>query len=184
MAVRTSLRINIPKGLKADVSALIEREIQDDSLLKEIGESARRDAIVNILSAKEPASGQSFAVPTITDGWRRRKQQLSRTNNPIDGKAGGRSSLARLAFTGQFLESFRVSIERVRGIKTILVGPEGQRSPYKNLDGSPGSSRAPTNEELGAYLIEQGRDWTGIPRATIRSIVQRVRARLRRRFRR
>lgn len=180
--IKTSLRITIPRGLKDSVAKEIESVIGDTKLLEQVGEIARKDTVTNVLKAIEPSSGNQFAAPLITDQWRERKRQLSKVNSPIDGAAGGGSSKARLAFTGQFLASIKATIGRVRGVRTILVGPQGDREPYKNLDGSPSSS-TPTNEELGAYLIEQGRDWTGVSRQTIRAMVQLVRAELRRKLR-
>jgi hypothetical protein len=183
MALGFKMNIRVPKELKANTKKRIETIIQDDEVLNEVGVIARKSAVAQILQAKEPATGNKFSSPTITDGWRERKLRLSTVNTPIDARAGGGSKMARLAFTGQFLKSFIHNITRdLRGRKVVQVGPQGQRTQYRQLKG--GTTKGPAlNETLGQYLIDQGRDWRGVP-ANIKNVINKaVSAYIRRKLR-
>lgn len=176
------MNIKVPKKLQLRVREKIERIIQDDEILDEVGEIARKDAVAHILQAKNPATDQKFKP--ISKEWQKRKRRLSTVNTPIDARAGGATRAARLAFTGGFLKSFTHRIVRgYRNRKIVEIGPTGNRSPYRNLNGSRSKGGAKTNQELGKYLIEQGRDWRGVPTRVHKRINTAVRRFIRRKLR-
>jgi hypothetical protein len=177
--MKSKIDIKVPRGIEKNVKATLEEIIQRDSILSEVGEVARKDIVANIVQAKEPETGKPFANRTITKEWKDRKKELSKTNTPFDAASGGGSSLARLIFTGQFIKSFRSRISKATGRKMITVGPEGTRTPYKNKNGTR-MGKTPTNEKLGEYLLDQGRDWLGFPERIRKRIVNTVRAHIRR----
>jgi hypothetical protein len=182
-ALGFKMKITVPKTLEKNVAREINRIIQDDEVLNGVGEIARKDAVAHILQAKEPATGNKFSRPTITKTWQTRKKRLSTVNSPIDSRAGGGGKTARLAFTGQFVKSFIHNITRsATGRKVVEVGPQGMRTQYRNLNGS--SAKGPRlNETLGDYLIDQGRDWRGVPERIKTRINTAVRAYIRKKLR-
>lgn len=177
--MKSKVNIKIPKGIEAKVRNTLDEIIQEDSILNEVGEIARRDIIAHIEQAKEPRTGNGFAERQITDGWKTRKSKLRSTNQAFDSRSGGGSKLARLIFTGQWIKSFKTVLGKDKSRKVVTIGPSGIHQPYKNLDGTQ-SGQAIPNNKLGQYFKEQGRDWTGFPERIRSRIVNVVRAHIRR----
>ena len=174
----------LPKNLEQDVKNKIDSIIQDDKLLKDLGEITKAEMVKSILQAKEPGSGQPFKNKTITEDWKKRKKALSSKNTGIDSRASGGSNLARLAFTGQFLKSFKVSIDKTKsGRKQLAVGPDGQRKSYVGVGAKPLKGSNPDNDTLGKYLRDQGRDWKQFPEKIRQRLTNLVRAYIRRQLR-
>lgn len=186
-----NVNVKLPKKLGAETQKLLSQALNDKELQKAVAETAIKEIQKSILQAKEPATGNKFAAPTITEKWRKRKRRLATVNPAFDSKSAGGSKLARLIFTGQFLQSFEWT--RLRGgfnsfgqtVKALIeVQPNKDlRVPYRNLDGSV-AGKPLTNRKLGEYLVEQGRDWTGLPENTRPRLVSLVRSYLRRLLRR
>jgi hypothetical protein len=177
--MKSKVTIKIPPGLEAKVRSTLDDIIQQDEVLTEVGEIARKDIIANIEQAKEPSTGNGFADREISKGWKDRKSKLRATNQAYDSRSGGGSSLARLIFTGQWIQSFKTILAKQGSRKVITVGPTGIHKPYKNLDGTQ-SGQAISNVKLGEYFKSQGRNWTGFPERIRTRIVNVVRAHIRR----
>lgn len=173
------VNVKIPASLEERVRRDLQEIIKRDELLNDVGEIARKSVIQSILQAKEPATGQPFKERKLSDKWRKRKAALSGSNRPVDATAAGGSSLARLVFTGQWLESFKHRIIEQQGKKVVALGPTGTHQPYKNLDGT-ASGKPIKNETLGKYLLDQGRNWVGIPEKIKKIMINTVRAFIRR----
>lgn len=177
--MKSKVSIKIPPGLEKKVKDTLDEIVQRDELLMEVGEIARKDIISHIEQAKSPGTGAGFANRELSSGWKDRKSKLRATNQAFDSRAGGGSKLARLIFTGQWIKSFVTIIDKENSRKMITVGPSGDHKPYKNLDGST-SGQTISNQKLGQYFKEQGRDWTGFPERIRSRIVNVVRAYIRR----
>jgi hypothetical protein len=175
-----SFRVNVkvPKRLEENVRKRLEDAANNKELVYEVGEITRKNLIVSVLQAKNPASGKPFTSRNITDEWRDRKKALSKVNSAFDSKSGGGSKLARLMFTGQWINSIKTSIERIKGKRVAKISPTGMHDPYKNLDGTTSGNKI-SNEKLGEYFIDQGRDWRGASIKTRRALVSFVKRFLR-----
>lgn len=177
--MKSKIEIKVPKGIETKVRSTLDEIIQEDSILLEVGEIARKDIIANIEQAKNPGTGNGFENRQITKEWQNRKQKLRSTNQTFDSRSGGGSGLARLIFTGQWIKSFKTILGKDAGRKVITVGPTGIHQPYKNLNGSTAGNSI-DNAKLGEYLKAQGRDWTGFPERIRSRIVNVVKAHIRR----
>lgn len=180
MALKT--KIKVPDEMESFVKKKLNEIVQDNELLNQVGDIARKDMIVEILKGNEPATGKPFASSKIGKKWREKKKELSEYNTPIDSKAGGGTSVARLAFTGQWLKSLKHTLERNKeGKKEILIFPDGDHKPYSTKSGK--SKQKPiSNEDLGQYLIEQGRNWKGVSPRIQKRLVNLVRTFIRRKL--
>lgn len=180
MATRgTKLEIKIGPGVEKRVKEIIEKTLQDDRLLKEVGDIARAGIVDSILKTQNPPTGRKFDKPEISDAWQERKKRLSTVNKAFDGSSGGGSKKARLIFTGQFLNSIVNRIGSYRGRKVIEVGPTGTHEPYTGIKGEK-LGRPMSNYQLGLYLRDGGRDWTGFPKTLKNRIVTAARNFIRR----
>lgn len=175
------LKVTVGPGVQAAVRAKIDEALQDDKLLKEVGDIARADIVAQIVMAKEPATGKKFASPTITPEWRERKRRLATTNKAFDAASGGGTGSARLIFTGQWIQSIVNRVTKLGGRKVIEIGPTGKHEPYIGIGGDR-IGKTITNEQLGEYLREQGRDWTGFPERARKRLVTAARNFLRRKL--
>ncbi len=171
--------VKVGPGVEASVRKKIEAQLQSDELLLEVGTIAKNDIVANIVAAKEPATGGSFANPNITPEWRKRKSRLATVNKAFDSASAGGSGKARLIFTGQWIQSITNRIGKMGDKKVIEIGPEGTHQPYTNLNGTK-AGKPISNEKLGQYLKDQGRDWTGFPPKTKARLTTAVRNFLRR----
>lgn len=180
---KAKINFILPKSLEKDARDKIDSIIQQDELLKSLGAIVKAEMIKMILQAKEPGTQKPFKNRTITEQWKKRKKALSKKNAAIDSRAGGGSNLARLAFTGQFLESFKVSVDKTRsGRKQLAIGPVGERKKYVGVKGKPLKGKPPSNDSLGKYLRDQGRDWKQFPEKTRSVLVKLVQAYIRRKL--
>ena len=181
---KAKVKFSVPKDLEKKVKERIDQIIQEDEILLDLGKITQAEMIKSILQAKEPGSGQPFKNREITPAWKKRKKALSQKNSPIDSRAGGGSNLARLAFTGQFLKSFKSKIEKTKGgRKQLAIGPEGERKRYIGVKGKPLQGKMPSNDDLGTYLRDQGRDWKQFPEKMRQRLTNLVRAYIRRKLR-
>ncbi len=174
----SKIKVTIPKGVEDKIKKVILDITNQDELLKQVGEVARKDIVATILKGKSPATGEGFDNRILTDKWKNRKKSLSRVNTPVDSSSGGGSSIARLVFTGEWLKSFIVAI--VPGDqKSIEIFPDGDHSQYTGIR-KPKIGKTVPNIKIGQGLIEQGRDWRGITAKTKGVLVKLVQSYIRR----
>jgi len=179
--IRTNIRV--PRGIESRVTRILNETLNDKDLLKEVGTIAVKNAVANISEAKQPKNKAPFKAPRVQQEWMRRKRSLVRRGaRAVSGQALS-SRLARLAFTGQFLRSMLESVEVIdkgKGKRAVQYGPQGQRKPYPGVK----SRNTPNNEDLGDYLVEQGRDWRGVSDDTREQMAKAAQAKIRRLLRR
>lgn len=174
----SKIKVTIPKGVEDKIKKVIFDITNQDELLKQVGEVARKDIVATILKGKSPETGNGFQNRTLTPEWRKRKKSLSRFNSPVDSSAGGGSSVARLVFTGEWLKSFVVGIVQGKQ-KSVEIYPDGIHSQYTAVKGGNLGERVP-NLKLGEYFIKQGRDWRGVTAKTKGVLVKLVQSYIRR----
>ncbi len=167
--------IRVGNGVEASIRKQVQDAIKSPDVLKPAAEITLKEIKLKITQAKEPATDKPFQNPTIGNDWKKRKQKLSSTNTPFDAASGGGTKKARLIFTGQFIKSIKYFLSPGR----IVIRPDGDHQPYKNLDGSR-SGESMKNETLGQYLINQGRNWAGFPEKVRERIAQAIRNQIRR----
>lgn len=120
-------------------------------------------------------SGQK--VKGISSKWSKRRDRLSDFNKTGRGFSNSKSNLT---FTGQFLRSFKATIEAgTRGIR-FIIGPEGEHKGYKLVRG--GRSKGSRNADIGQGQIDQGRDYTVISEKNRQQFLKLVIGRIRREF--
>lgn len=172
-------RVRIPKGLKTRVTRILNETLNDEEMLETIGKIAVKNAVANISEGKQPKDENSFKNPTLSDGWMDRKRSLVKQGTRAVSGQALTSKLSRLAFTGQFLRSMLESVEVIdkgQGKRAVQYGPQGQRNSYSGVS----ESNTPNNEELGDYLVAQGRDWRGVSEDTRKQMVRAAQAKIRR----
>lgn len=110
--------------------------------------------------------------PALSAEWVKRKKELAQ-NNP-KGLSYGHSK-TNLTVTGQLLES----LKRVQSRYSVIIRAIGDRTPYKNKDGSTAKS-TPSNSQLAKYLAEKGRLFIGYNEKLKIQIVKKIKEHIRR----
>lgn len=99
-------------------------------------------------------------VKSLTKSTAKRRRRLATVNRTDRFYAPFKSNLT---FTGRFLKSMKVFVGKKKNV-TYTIRPEGVHKGYKLIRG--GKSPDVTNAEVGAGLIDSGRDWTKVGDAT------------------
>jgi hypothetical protein len=107
-----------------------------------------------------------------------RRRQLSRKNRTHPDFSPAKSNLT---FSGQFLDSFKVVVDRVKSAVRIRISPTGTHKGVTYLNGK--RARGVRNEEIGRGLIEGGRDYRPISKKNRSKIGEFVLTALRRSLR-
>lgn len=165
--------IKIPKNFGKSTIKAIRESLQDEEFLNRSGKVLQNNIRLEINQGISPETGSPFKP--ISKSWSDERDRLSEFNKTARGYQSGKSNLT---FTGQFIKSIKFKIVSILGIKTIEVGAKGARKGYKYSKGGK-RSKAPTNEQLGAYLKEQGRDPYGVSGRARKSIVNLAKRQIR-----
>lgn len=171
-----AFKVSVGKNIEKNTRAILNKILAKPEVIKPAAEITLNEIKLSITQAKEPATGKPFQAPKITDEWKDRKKKLSKKNKPFDALSGGGTSKARLIFTGQWIKSINYFITKP-GV--IEIFPTGDHAPYKNLNGTQ-SGESISNQTLGQYLKDQGRNWVGFPFKIKNRIVKAIQSQIRR----
>ena len=119
-------------------------------------------------------SGKS--VKALSEAWIRRRGRLAQVNKTSTFYSQRSSNLT---FTGSFLNSFKAivvdKINKLGSTKVVFSAfPSGEHISYKNI--KKGKSKSVSNEDLGKYLIDNGRDYTVISEQNKKQIAKSLKS--------
>ncbi len=144
--VRTTVK-NVKK-VSDNLTKKIVGAVASDPKLKTITEDFKK----TIRSGRllDGTAIKSLAPTTVA--FRRRYARVNPT-----GK-GYRPNKSNLTFTGQFIESFKTSVERFRNKVSLKIAPTGIHKGIKLIRG--GKAKGVSNQVLAQHIIDGGRDFT------------------------
>jgi len=115
-------------------------------------------------------SGKS--VKGLADSTIERRKRLATVNRTSRFYSAATSNLT---FTGKFLNSFKAKIEQKGKKVEFSAFPTNDHKPYKGVKGKK-IGKLITNEALGQYLIDGGRDYTVISEENQKAIAKSMKS--------
>lgn len=112
-------------------------------------------------------------VPSISVAWAKRRRRLAQFNRVSPFY---RAFFSNLTFTGQFLKSFQVEIEKTSNGVRYTIEPTGTHRGYRLVRGGR-SPRVPMSK-IGEGQIGQGRDYRVISQSNLDKIEKTIRGRI------
>lgn len=123
--------------------------------------------LIGIIRGGKLPSGKGIKPLAPTTIQRRR--DLSKKNRTHPDFSPRKSNLT---FTGQFLDSFKATFERVGRKVLINIAPTGVHKALINLNGK--RQRGVRNDTIGEGLVKSGRDYRPVSKQNTRKITKLV----------
>jgi phage gpG-like protein len=167
----TTIRVKGLDRLKDSIKKKLEDATKNRELLDSIAKLVVTATQADSRMGKETGTGDNFKG--LEDSTKEHRERLAKFNPT--GRFYQGASKANLTFSGQLLDSIKAEIDTGKAL--VRVWPQGERTPYKNKNGT-AFKKTPTNEELAGYLGKD-RPFMVIGPKTKKSIVSKVKSFLR-----
>lgn len=106
-----------------------------------------------VRSGINPKTNRS--LKKLTDEWKKRREELAKTNPTTDVFSPGRSNLN---LTGQLMDRNNFSITSYVEEQRVIIEPIGDHKPYVGKSGKP-LGKTISNKDLAKFQAEQGREF-------------------------